>query len=374
MDRADGPIRILCLEDDPGDVELMQATLASSGVAFELTRVEAEPEFRRALEGGNFDVILADYALPAFDGLAALSIARAIEPEIPFILVSGRLGEEPAIEALTKGATDYVLKNKLSRLVPAVRRALAEAGERYERHRAEAAARELLEENRLLARRLLEVQEEERRHLARELHDEIGQCLTAIQAETELIRRRVGADDAEIATSTDAIQALSSNIYDTVHTMLQRMRPAALDNLGLVEALSDTIDAWQKREPDTRVDFQHCGQLTDLGEAVNITLFRAVQECLTNVASHAAASQVWIELIGPDAANDHRLPGHADQSVTLVVKDNGCAWSPGGQQAGFGLIGMRERVESLSGRFMLEADPGQGVTVTVVVPLGNAAQ
>ena len=368
MDRANEATRILCLEDDPGDAELMQATLTDDGLAVDLTRVDTQLEFRSALESATWDVILADYALPAFDGLTALSIARAVCPDIPFILVSGALGEEPAIEALTKGATDYVLKHKLSRLTPAVRRALDEAAERHERYLAEAAARALLEDNRRLARRLLAIQEEERRHLARELHDEIGQCLTAIQAEAELVRRRVGSNDAEITTSANAILAMSSDIYDTVHAILQRMRPAALDNLGLVEALADTIDAWREREPDTHVDFEHRGLLADLGEGVNITLFRAVQECLTNVASHAGASRVRIDLIGPGCPADEQLQARGGDWITLVVRDNGRGWDASSHRRGFGLIGMRERVEALSGRLEVKGEPGHGVTVIVNVP------
>jgi PAS domain S-box-containing protein len=130
-------LRILHLEDDPADAELVQATLAAEGVGCHVRVVAAREDFIAALEGGKFDLVLADFALPAFDGMAALAIVREKHPELPFIFVSGRLGEEAAIESLKSGATDYVLKNKLSRLVPAVNRALSEAEEREERRKAE---------------------------------------------------------------------------------------------------------------------------------------------------------------------------------------------------------------------------------------------
>ena len=130
-------LRILNLEDSPLDAELLHATLTDDGVECEILRVQTRADFAAALESGDFDLILADYSLPSFDGLSALKVAQEIGPEIPFVLVSGAVGEEVAIEALKSGATDYVLKQRLERLVPAVRRALREAEERAERKRAE---------------------------------------------------------------------------------------------------------------------------------------------------------------------------------------------------------------------------------------------
>jgi PAS domain S-box-containing protein len=134
-------LHILHVEDDTADAELTQDTLETEGVACDVTRVETESNFLIALHKGGFDLILADYALPSFDGLSALRIARQQQPDLPFIFVSGTMGEEVAIEALKIGATDYVLKTRLSRLVPSVHRALREAKERAELCRAERALR-----------------------------------------------------------------------------------------------------------------------------------------------------------------------------------------------------------------------------------------
>jgi PAS domain S-box-containing protein len=134
-------VRILYLEDDPRDAELVQETLANDGIRCQVTRVETEADFIASLEQGVFDLILADYTLPSFDGLSALKIARQRSPSVPFIFVSGTLGEEVAIEALKVGATDYVFKTRLSRIVPSVRRALREAEERIELSRSEEALR-----------------------------------------------------------------------------------------------------------------------------------------------------------------------------------------------------------------------------------------
>src|SRR5258705_8894606 len=132
------PLRVLHLEDDVRDTELVQATLEGEGIQSELTRVEREQDFLAALKRESLDLILADYTLPSFDGLSALRIAQQHSPDVPFLFVSGTLGEDVAIEALKTGATDYVLKTRLARLGPAVNRALREARERSDRKRAEA--------------------------------------------------------------------------------------------------------------------------------------------------------------------------------------------------------------------------------------------
>ena len=134
-------LRILHLENDLADAELVQETLAMDGLACDVTRVESESAFCAALQQGGFDLILADNTLPSFDGSSALRITRGQWPDLPFIFVSGTMGEEVAIDALKIGATDYVLKTRLSRLGPATRRAMRESTERAELRRSEEALR-----------------------------------------------------------------------------------------------------------------------------------------------------------------------------------------------------------------------------------------
>jgi two-component system, cell cycle sensor histidine kinase and response regulator CckA len=132
------PVRLLVLEDNPTDIELLRRTLEGAGLPCHVTHVDSEATFRAAVNGaGQFDLIISDYSLPAFDGKRALALAREQRPETPFIFVSGTIGEEVAIESLVGGATDYVLKHKFGRLVPAVRRALKETSERTARRQAE---------------------------------------------------------------------------------------------------------------------------------------------------------------------------------------------------------------------------------------------
>src|SRR5258707_6464458 len=136
------PWRILSMEDDPKDTKLIQDLLETEGIVCEVRRVDTQADFLTSVEQGGIDLILADYTLPSFDGISALKFAMRACPDVPFIFVSGTLGEEVAIEALKFGATDYVLKTRLSRLVPSVVRALREAAERSERKRVEEALRQ----------------------------------------------------------------------------------------------------------------------------------------------------------------------------------------------------------------------------------------
>lgn len=134
-------LRVLHLEDSPHDREMIQAVLENENVSCDVRFVETRRDFLAALETEQFDLILSDHALPAFDGLSALAIVREKSPETPFIFVTGSMGEETAIETIKNGATDYVLKDRLARLVPAIRRAAREAHEREQRQQAEEALR-----------------------------------------------------------------------------------------------------------------------------------------------------------------------------------------------------------------------------------------
>src|SRR6267142_139955 len=139
------PVQIVLVEDNWHDAELLKATLESAGIICNYVQTETEVEFIKALEGVP-DLIISDYTLPAFDGSTAMDIARRLRPDVPFIFLSGTIGEEAAIDAMLGGATDYVPKHKFSRIVPAVQRALNEADERRRRREAEQKLAQTLEQ------------------------------------------------------------------------------------------------------------------------------------------------------------------------------------------------------------------------------------
>jgi DNA-binding NtrC family response regulator len=214
------PLHILHLEDDPNDVTLVQSTLEAGGISCMINCVQTRDDFMAALKPGGIDLILSDFSLPAFDGLSALKIAHARCPDVPFILVSGILGEERAIDALKSGATDYVLKQRLSRLVPAVRRAMQEVEERVKRILAERTRDEYSRKLQILSRRLVKAQETERRRLAGELHHKIGQVLTVAQLNLHALLQLPGKknlsprlkESLEVVVRIQMVSTLASNL------------------------------------------------------------------------------------------------------------------------------------------------------------------
>jgi len=275
-----------------------------------------------------------------------------------------------AAAAQEVGKGDYSIKipvevaDEVGRTASAFNHMVTEVSNRTQQlEAAESQSRTLLAENRNLVHTSLNVQEEERKHLARELHDELGQCITAIQADAESIRDLSRDGDTRIKTSASAILDVSSRIYEVVHSMMQRLRPGILDDLGLFEALKDALAAWQERNPDTHCLFKASGDLDSLGERINITVYRIIQECLTNISKHAQAGNATITLT------------RAAGCLLLEIKDDGRGMDLSIPRKGLGLIGMRERVEALGGDYTLDASVGEGLSITISVPLnGEEAQ
>jgi len=215
-----------------------------------------------------------------------------------------------------------------------------------------------LEDNRRLSQRSMQVQEEERRNLARELHDELGQSLNAIKVDAVTIRDR-SDNPAEVQRGAKAIIEVSGQVYDVVRSLMQRLRPVALDELGLRSAVEYGVEQWQRRHPEVRCSFTAEGELDDLNEQMNITLYRLAQECLTNIAKHADASKVAISLA--------RVAGGAQ--VCFTCDDNGSGFDLGLRRQGLGLVGLRERVEALGGTFDLQSARGQGARIRASLPV-----
>lgn len=223
----------------------------------------------------------------------------------------------------------------------------------------------LLDENRQLNRRLIAQQEEEYRRLARELHDDVGQSVAVIKTEVALL-----PPSPELERGARAIGAEADRIYETMHEIVRRLRPGALDDFGLVAAIENHVADWQRRRPTLVCRVDVAGRFDDLDEPVKVTVYRLVQECLTNVVRHAAATEVRIVLTREPAAGTGRSRG----GVVLAVHDNGRGMDVNRlrERTGrYGLLGMRERVEGLGGRLSIESGPGQGFRLIAGVPIAE---
>lgn len=223
---------------------------------------------------------------------------------------------------------------------------------------------ELLIQNRKLTRNLFVVQEQERRHLARELHDELGQWFTAIQAEAQAICN-IAKHTPEIHDSALAISKSASAVHEVIRGMLHHLRPSLLDELGLADSLRELQRQWQHSHPDVVCEFNVDTSIAGLGEELNITIYRLVQEALNNISSHAHAHRVAIILKMEARRKD------SAKLLSLKVDDDGAGFDTRQVNAGIGLLGMRERVIAAGGDFFIDSTPGLGTKILARIPLIN---
>ena len=243
------------------------------------------------------------------------------------------------------------------------------ASENRAREGAEAALRRKGTQLRLLARRLMAAQEQERRGLAQELHDDMGQTLTALRTHAQLIRQQHASETEACVQSAKTILDLAGHLYDSTHRIMRRLRPRALDELGLAGALDSSIEAAGLEAMGIDVHRELYDDLEDLDDSVAITVYRLLQEALTNVARHAGARNVWIRLSRDSAPHDMAVGGDI---LRLSVEDDGRGMpEPMLDKDRLGLLGAQERVEALGGRFSVEARAGGGVRLRAEIPLNQ---
>lgn len=241
-------------------------------------------------------------------------------------------------------------------------------GSRYRQAIAQLRAREVAEarldavlaENRRLAREHLRVQEHERKHLARELHDELGQYTNAIKLDAVAIAAAEQLDARSLGAASERILEAVNHMHEVVSGMIRRLRPAGLDELGLPAALEHMVEHWRRRLPGTSLSLSIAGSFTDLGELAQITLYRLVQEGLNNSSRHARARRIEVLL--------RREAGECADELFLAVRDDGSGMDPRAPRRGFGLSGMRERVEIMGGSFRVESSPGAGFRLEARLP------
>lgn len=239
------------------------------------------------------------------------------------------------------------------------------------RKREEAASKRLLEDNRRLVSKVLAIQEDERRALARELHDELGQMLGAIAMDASLLGQRCaqggqGGEEAlfaEVGEGAERINQSVLRVTESLRRVLRRLRPETLDQLGVRGAIEEVVEEWCARYREIECRFTVKGELYELDEHANITLYRVVQEALNNIAKHAQASRVSIEL------REEAPKGDTPRYVFLTVMDDGVGFESGAVESGFGHLGMRERVVAEGGVLELTSAPGHGTTLLLMIPV-----
>ncbi len=346
-------LRVLHLEDSELDHELTLAQLRRGGLDVAIQRIDSEPEFLRALEQ-PWDAIVSDYNLPGFSGLVALDLLKASGQAVPFLLLSGEIGEDAAVEAMKNGASDYLLKNNMSRLVPALLHAVEANETRRARWLADRELGESKQRLRELAQHLQTSVESERAAIAREIHDDVGGSLTALNfdlawiarhSESPAVRQRVASALETVAHAIEASQRVMHNL-----------RPAILEQ-GLVAALQWMSSRFERRT-GVACHFSSDHDRLELPPGVPLVAYRTAQEALTNVSKHAGATRVSVDLTV------------AAGTLTLEIGDNGRGLDRDdlAKARSFGIRGLHERASTVGGWVDLSSS-ARGTTLILSVPL-----
>jgi len=352
----------LFLDDSEDDVELMKSELSNSQVEFISKHVINKHEFVLALNEFHPDIILADYSLPTFNGMNAFLMVKQSHPDIPFILVTGALSEQLALDFLQEGVDDFLLKSSYKRLPLAIERAIQNKEMEKQKLAIESELKKSHKELQLLLDRQQNSREEERRIIARDLHDELGQVLATLKIDVSMLRKRV--DSNGVRVQSDLVKSELSSIIkliDRINRSVRRissgLRPEILDELGLIEAIRWHIQEFEKRYA-IKCNVKLPTNSLSIDNKSSIALFRIIQEALNNVAKHSEASTVTVQM---KIEND---------SLYLEVKDDGKGLDPESikSSGSLGIIGVRERVRLLNGRFKIEGQPGRGTMISVIIP------
>jgi len=360
-------IRLLHLEDSELDHALVLAYLRRGHLQVQEKRIETRAEFEEAL-ASPWDLVISDYHLPGFSGLEALQVLRARElagaPPLPFILVSGQIGEDTAVEAMRNGAADYLLKNNLSRLAVAVEHAVAANETHRARVRADLALQVSTRRLSELAQHLQTSVEAERHAIAREIHDDVGGSLTALKFELDWIRRHAGTPEVQ-QRAVSALETVTHAI-EASQRIMQNLRPAILEQ-GLVAALQWMASRFEKRTGivcEFRVSENSSMEPQSLPAGVPLVAYRTAQEALTNVSKHAQASRVVVDL------------SFTGGVLSLEISDNGCGLREAdmAKARSFGIRGLHERASTVGGWVDLSSGAaGTSLILSIPLRLGTVA-
>ncbi|QCB46836.1 response regulator [Hydrogenophaga sp. PAMC20947] len=352
-------VRILHLEDSRVDHTLVKFALQRSGMHHELTLVDTMPEFQRELASGQYDVVVADYHLPGFSGLDAWEHVKASGTDIPFVILSGAIGEAAAVEAMYRGVSDYLLKDSMPRLSHVIERALVLGQTRRAKTRSDAKLAESRQRLAELAEHLQTSIEQERADIAREIHDDIGGSLAAVKLDLAWVLRR--AEDEAMRKHLDSAMEMLQHALGASQRIMMNLRPPILDQ-GLVAAVVWLASGFERRT-GVRTHVRRSSEQLEVSREVQLVAYRSAQEALTNVSKHAPqATAIEIDLSDREGV------------LTLEVSDNGPGMAPDAmlKSHSFGLLGLRERAAKVGGWLDVSTTSG-GTSIILSVPLRPGA-
>lgn len=363
---------VLVVDDTPASLQLLCDLLAGAG--YGVRRAQDGRMALRSAQARLPDLILLDVRMPGMDGLEACRRLKADERtrDVPVIFLSALREPEDKIQGFHAGAVDYVAKPyqpdevlarvrthvELHRLRAGLEERVRERTQQFQKAEERLAASEA--RLRQLASFLQTVREEERRRIARELHDELGQALTALRIDLGWLRGKCATDAGLVQERFASALGVVEQALASLRRISEDLRPAMLDSLGLAAAVEHYVDQFTER---TGLPCQLAmdREEYDLDEATATTVFRVVQEALTNVARHAGPCEVSVTITTTET------------ELRLLISDTGRGIEGPPAAKSFGLLGMGERVNMLGGQLAIDSEPGQGVRVAAQIPLQQKA-
>jgi signal transduction histidine kinase len=350
--------KILLVDDEPKSLYALQQLLATLEQNLMIAQ-SGEEALRLALKN-DFAVILLDVRMPGIDGFETARLIRSRERSraTPIIFLTAAADEMNSMfRGYEVGAVDYLMKPVMPEVLK------SKVAVFVELHRKSERLRESEDKLRRLAAHLISVREEERAHIAREIHDELGQVLTGLKMEVTWLARRL--KEAPLIEKTDSMCKLIDSSVQTVRKIATGLRPEMLDDMGLVAAVGWQAKEFQKRT-GIRARVKLPPESTKLDIDVATTMFRIFQEILTNVARHSRATRIDVELAIGEKAGEKA----GEEKVTLEVADNGVGIADAdlNGKKSLGLLGMHERALLFGGEVKITGAGGEGTRVLVSIP------
>jgi len=351
------PKTVLLIEDNPGDVRLIQEMLSEStyGV-FQVKPVSRLVEGFHVIIDEPVDVILLDLGLPDSQGISTFNRAKEFAPQVPIVILTGQSNEMLGTRAVREGAQDYLIKGGVTSNL--LVRTLSYA---IERQRSEATLLEYQQKLRSLASQVSIAEEQERRRVANEIHDSISQTLAFCTMKLSLILKNT--KDASTAGSLREIYGYLQDTAEATRLLSFELSPPDLYDFGLETAVGGLCERMAKKYK-IPVFFDDDGKKKNIEKDVRVEIFRMVRELLVNAVKHAKAESIHVN-ISRDASN-----------VRVTVRDDGIGFDTrileSKHNEGFGLFSIRERLQFLGGRLDIESKKGEGSRFTITAPLKTA--